>query len=63
VVCIATRDDAFPLRIALLARHIDEDVPLLVTIFDPGIAEQIANTIPNRPGARDVPARGGQVAS
>jgi hypothetical protein len=47
VVCVATRDDAFPLRIALLVRHIDEDVPLLVTIFDPGIAEQIANTIPN----------------
>jgi len=47
VVCVATRDDAFPLRIALLVRHIDEDVPLLVTIFDPGIAEQISNTIPN----------------
>ena len=36
VVCVATRDDAFPLRIALLVRHLDEDVPLLVTIFDPG---------------------------
>ena len=47
VVCVATRDDAFPLRVALLVRHIDEDVPLLVTIFDPGIAEQIADTIPN----------------
>ena len=47
VVCVATRDDAFPLRIALLVRHLDADVPLLVTIFDPGIAEQIADTIPN----------------
>ena len=47
VVVVATRDDAFPLRMALLVRHIDEDVPLLVTIFDPGIAEQISNTIPN----------------
>jgi Trk K+ transport system NAD-binding subunit len=47
VVCVATRNDAFPLRIALLVRHLDEDVPLLVTIFDPGIAEQIANTVPN----------------
>ena len=28
VVCVATRDDAFPLRIALLVRHLDEDVPL-----------------------------------
>ncbi len=47
IVCVATRDDAFPLRMALLVRHIDEDVPLLVTIFDPGIAEQIADAVPN----------------
>jgi voltage-gated potassium channel Kch len=47
VVCIATRNDAFPLRIALLVRHLDGDVPLVVTIFDPGIAEQIAETVPN----------------
>jgi len=47
VVCVATRDDAFPLRIALLVRHLDEDVPLLVTIFDPGIARQIAEQVPN----------------
>ena len=46
VVCVATRDDAFPLRISLLVRHLDEDVPLLVTIFDPGIAKQIEETIP-----------------
>ena len=47
LVVVATRDDAFPLRFALLVRHLDADVPLLVTIFDPGIAEQIADTIPN----------------
>ena len=47
VVCVATRSDAFPLRIALLVRHLDADVPLLVTIFDPGIAAQIAETVPN----------------
>ena len=47
IVCVATRDDAFPLRMALLVRHLDADVPLLVTIFDPGIAEQIADTVPN----------------
>ena len=46
-MCVATRDDAFPLRIALLVRHLDEDVPLLVTIFDPGIAKQIEETVPN----------------
>ena len=28
MVCIATRDDAFPLRIALLVRELDADVPL-----------------------------------
>ncbi len=49
VVCVATRDDAFPLRIALLVRHLDEDVPLLVTIFDPGIAKQIARDDPELP--------------
>jgi Trk K+ transport system NAD-binding subunit len=47
LVCVATRDDAFPLRIALLVRHLDADVPLLVTIFDPGMAKQVAETIPN----------------
>ncbi len=47
IVCVATRDDSFPLRMALLVRHLDADVPLLVTIFDPGIAEQIEETIPN----------------
>jgi voltage-gated potassium channel Kch len=47
IVCVTTRDDAFPLRVALLVRHLDADVPLVVTIFDPGIAEQIAETVPN----------------
>jgi hypothetical protein len=47
VVCVATRSDAFPLRISLLVRHLDDDVPLLVTIFDPGIAAQIAEVVPN----------------
>ena len=47
IVFVATRDDAFPLRIALLVRHLDADVPLLVTIFDPGIAAQIEETVPD----------------
>ena len=47
VVCVTTRDDAFPLRIALLVRHLDENVPLLVTIFDPGLTEEIEREIPN----------------
>jgi voltage-gated potassium channel Kch len=47
IVCVTTRNDAFPLRMALAVRHLDEDVPLLVTIFDPGIARQIRETIPH----------------
>ena len=47
LVCVATRDDAFPLRMALLVRQLDEDVPLLVTVFDPGMAAQLADTVPN----------------
>jgi hypothetical protein len=46
VVCIASREDAFPLRLALLVRHLDEDVPLVVTIFDPAMARQVSETIP-----------------
>lgn len=47
VVCAASRQDAFPLRIALLVRHYDDDVPLIVTIFDPAMARQVSDTIPH----------------
>jgi Trk K+ transport system NAD-binding subunit len=47
VVCIASREDAFPLRVALLVRHLDGDVRIVVTIFDPAMARQVAETIPN----------------
>jgi len=47
VVCVASREDAFPLRIALLVRHLDEELPLVVTIFDPGMAHQVSETIPH----------------
>src|SRR5215218_9968520 len=46
VVCVATREDAFPLRMALLVRHLDEDVRLVVTVFDPAMAEQVRSMIP-----------------
>ena len=46
-VAVVSRNDAVALRFALMVRFVSEDVPLLVTIFDPGIAEQIADTIPN----------------
>jgi len=46
VACVAAREDAFPLRMALLVRHYSE-VPLVVTIFDPGMARQVRETIPD----------------
>jgi Trk K+ transport system NAD-binding subunit len=47
VVCLAARRDSFPVRMAFLVRHHDEDVPLVVTIFDPAMARQIAESIPH----------------
>jgi voltage-gated potassium channel Kch len=46
VVCIASREDAFPLRMALLVRHLDDDVRIVVTVFDPAMAAQVRETIP-----------------
>lgn len=40
-VAIVSRDDAVVLRFALMVRHVDEDVPMLVTIFDPTMAAQV----------------------
>jgi Trk K+ transport system NAD-binding subunit len=34
-VAVVSRDDAWPLRAALLVRHLDADVPIVATIFDP----------------------------
>ncbi|HEX6021996.1 MAG TPA: NAD-binding protein [Solirubrobacter sp.] len=47
VVCVASREDALPMRIALLVRHLDPDVRIVVTIFDPAMARQVTATIPN----------------
>lgn len=47
VVAVVAREDSFPLRMALLVRHLDADVPLVVTIFDPAVAEQVAETVPH----------------
>ena len=46
VVCIASREDAFPLRMALLVRHLDSEVRIVVTVFDPAMAAQVRSTIP-----------------
>jgi len=44
-VTVVSRDDAWPLRVALLARHIDPDVPIVATIFDPQTARELEEVI------------------
>ena len=46
VVCLVAPSDELPLRLALLVRHLDEDVPIVATIFDRAIAEQLEETVP-----------------
>ena len=47
VVCVVAREDALPLRLALLVRHLAEDVPLVVTVFDREMAAQLETTVPH----------------
>jgi hypothetical protein len=44
-VVVVSRDDAVVLRVALMVRNVDNDVPMLVTIFDPTMAGQVAEGI------------------
>ena len=46
-VLVVSRHDAWPLRAALLVRHIDEDVPIVVTIFEPETARELESLIGN----------------
>jgi hypothetical protein len=46
VACIVAREDALPLRLALLVRHLDEDLPIVVTIFDREMAAQLEDAVP-----------------
>ena len=46
-VAVVERSDAIVLRLALMVRVVSKDVPLLLTIFDPTIAEQVARVVPN----------------
>ena len=46
-VAVVAREDAFVLRMALIVRSVSEDVPLLLTIFDQTMAEQVADEVPN----------------
>jgi voltage-gated potassium channel Kch len=44
---IVSSDDAWPLRAALLVRHIDRDVPIVATIFDPDTGRELEELIGN----------------
>ena len=46
-VAIVSRDDAWPLRAALLVRHLDPDVPIVATIFDPATGRELEQEIGN----------------
>ena len=46
-VAIVAREDAFVLRMALIVRSCSEQVPLVLTIFDRTMADQVAEEIPN----------------
>jgi voltage-gated potassium channel Kch len=44
-ILIVSRDDAGALRMALMVRNLDDELPLLVTIFDPTMAQQVEESI------------------
>jgi voltage-gated potassium channel Kch len=47
VVCLVAPSDELPLRLALLVRHLDEDVPIIATIFDRSLGAQLREAVPN----------------
>jgi len=44
---VVSSDDAWPLRAALLVRHLDRDVPIVATIFDPETGRELEELIGN----------------
>jgi hypothetical protein len=42
---VVVSNDPFALRMALMVRHVSEDVELIVTLFNPTIGEQLAKRI------------------
>jgi Trk K+ transport system NAD-binding subunit len=46
-VAIVARDDAWPVRVALLVRHLDDAVPMVVTVFDSQVGEQLKRVVGN----------------
>ena len=47
VVAVVARSDTIVLRMALMVRAASKDVTLLLTIFDPTMAEQVGRLVPN----------------
>ncbi len=45
-VAVVTRDDVLALRLTLLAAHVGPDLPLLTTLFDQTVAEQLRLAVP-----------------
>ena len=45
-VAVVARADAIVLRMALTVRAVSDDVPLLLTIFDPTMGERVARDVP-----------------
>jgi TrkA family protein len=45
VVCLVAPSDELPLRLALLVRHLDDDVPIVATIFDRDIGAQLRGAV------------------
>ena len=46
VVCLVAPSDELPLRLALLVRHLDGDVPIVATIFDRDLGSQLRDAVP-----------------
>jgi Trk K+ transport system NAD-binding subunit len=44
---VVSREDAWPLRAALLVRHLDPDVRIVATIFDPATGRELEEVIGN----------------
>jgi voltage-gated potassium channel Kch len=47
VAIVVSRDDAWPLRVALLVRHLDPEVPIVATIFDRATGRELEQEIGN----------------
>lgn len=47
IVLVVSRDDAWPLRAALLVRHVDGELPIVATIYDPLTGRQLEKEIGN----------------